>query len=239
MAEVARGRDAELDRLNRAATMAVLGSGVAHELSTPLGVIVGRAEQLIARSQGDERAVKNAQTILDQAEHINQIVRGLLGLARGAPIALQPVEARTLVRDAAALVEHRFSRASVHLLPVVGATLPIVRCEPLLFKHALVNLLLNACDASPPGGIVRVDVHADAAEIAFVVTDEGEGITLEHAARALEPFFTTKPAGQGTGLGLAIANEIAKTHRGSLAIAPMSPRGTRACIRIPVEASPA
>ena len=239
VAEVARGRDVELDRLNRAATMAVLGSGVAHELSTPLGVIVGRAEQLIARVQGDERAVKNAQTILDQAEHINQIVRGLLGLARGAPIALQPVEARALVRDAAELVEHRFSRANVHLLPVVGAGLPVVRCEPLLLKHALVNLLLNACDASPPGTTVRVDVHADAAEITFVVTDEGEGITPGNAARALEPFFTTKPAGQGTGLGLAIANEIAKTHRGSLDIAPMSPRGTRACIRIPIEASPA
>ena len=238
VAEVARSRDIELDRLGRAATMAVLGSGVAHELSTPLGVIVGRAEQLMARAQGDERSIKNAQTILDQAEHINQIVRGLLGLARGAPIALQPVEARALVRDAAALVEHRFSRANVQLMPVVGATLPIVRCEPLLFKHALVNLLLNACDASPPHSTVRIDVHADAKEIAFIVSDDGGGITAEHAERALEPFFTTKPEGQGTGLGLAIANEIAKTHRGSLSIGPISPRGTRACIRIPIKASP-
>ncbi len=239
VAEIARGRDVELDRLNRAATMAAIGSGVAHELSTPLGVIVGRAEQLIARVHGDERAVKNAQAILDEAEHINQVVRGVLGLARGAPIALQAVDARALVRDAAALVEHRFSRANVHLVPAVGALLPELRCEPLLFKHALVNLMLNACDASPAKSTVRVDVHADAAEMAFVVTDEGDGITAQNAARALEPFFTTKPAGQGTGLGLAIANEIAKTHRGSLAIGPTSPRGTRACIRVPIEPSAA
>jgi signal transduction histidine kinase len=164
-------------------------------------------------------------------------VRGLLGLARGAPIALQRVEARSLVRDAAELVEHRFQRANVHLLPAVGGGLPDVRCEPLLFKHALVNLLLNACDASPPKSTVRVDVHADAAEMAFVVTDEGDGITEHAAARAVEPFFTTKPAGQGVGLGLAIANEIAKTHRGSLTIGPRTPRGTRACIRIPIEAA--
>ena len=220
VAEIAHSRDAELDRLNRAATMAALGSGVAHELSTPLGVIIGRAEQLMARVRDDERAVKNAQAILDQAEHINQVVRGLLGLARGAPIALQAVEAHALVRDAAALVEHRFIRANVKLVPGVDSTLPEVRCEPLLFKHALVNLMLNACDAAPPKSTVHVDVHADAAEIAFVVTDEGEGITATNAARALEPFFTTKPAGQGTGLGLAIANEIAKTHRGTLDIAP-------------------
>jgi len=97
--------------------------------------------------------------------------------------------------------------------------------------------MLNACDASPPKSTVRVNVQADAVEMAFVVTDEGEGITAANAARALEPFFTTKPAGQGTGLGLAIANEIAKTHRGSLDVGPLSPRGTRACIRIPIEMS--
>jgi signal transduction histidine kinase len=235
VAETARSRDAELDRVSRAATMAALGSGVAHELSTPLGVIVGRAEQLMARANGDERTTRNAQAILDQADHINRVVRGLLGLARGAPIALQPTTARTLVHDAIELVAHRFLRADVHLVHEVDENLPEVRCEPLLFKHALVNLLLNACDASPPRSTVRVDVHADTAEIAFVVTDEGEGITEAAAARAVEAFFTTKPVGQGTGLGLAIVNEIVKTHRGSLDIAARSPRGTRACIRIPID----
>jgi len=235
VADAARARDAELERVSRAATMAALGSGVAHELSTPLGVIVGRAEQLLARAHGDERQVKNAQTILDQADHIDRVARCLLGLARGAPIALQEIEPGRLVREASELVEHRFARASVQLLPTVGAALPAVRCEPLLFKHALVNLLLNACDASPAGATVRIDVEADAAEVAFIVTDEGEGITPTNAARAIEPFFTTKPVGHGTGLGLAIANEIASTHRGSLAIAPRSPRGTRACVTIPID----
>ena len=233
VADVARAKDAELEQLSRAATMAALGSGVAHEVSTPLGVIVGRAEQLLARSNGDERLVKIAQTIIEQAEHVERVVRGLLGLARGAPIALQEVAPRDLVHDAAALVEHRFARANVHLAHAVAADLPTVRCEPLLFKHALVNLLLNACDASPAGSTVRIEVRADSAEVAFIVTDDGEGITAADAARAVEPFFTTKPVGQGSGLGLAIANEIASTHRGSLAIAPRQPRGTQASITIP------
>jgi signal transduction histidine kinase len=218
--------------------MAALGSGVAHELSTPLGVIVGRAEQILSRVAGDERSVKNVQVILDQADHINQVVRGLLGLARGAPIALQSVDVDGLVRDAAELVRHRFVRANVGLVPRVEASLPSIRCEPLLFKHALVNLLLNACDASPPRSTVRVEVTADIAEMAFIVTDEGDGIAIEHAARATEPFFTTKPAGEGTGLGLAIANEIAKTHRGTLALSRRVPHGTCASIRIPLESRP-
>lgn len=227
-AESDLAHEAELTKLQRAATMAALGSGVAHELGTPLGVIVGRAEQIAAR--GDEKLQKHAQIILDQAEHIDRVVRGFLGLARGAPVELQPTTARTLVGEAAALVEHRFQRADVHLIPAVETEVA-VRCEPLLFKHALVNLMLNACDAAPAKSHVRVEVTADANEVAFTVTDEGEGISTDAAARATEPFFTTKS--HGTGLGLAIASEIAKTHRGSLEIAAIQPRGTRASIRIP------
>ena len=228
-----RAKDAELDRLARAATMAAIGSGVAHELSTPLGVIVGRAEQLAARANGDERIAKAARTILEQVDHVDRVVRGLLGLARGAPIALVPVAPGALVREAAELVDHRFARANVKLDVQVAGELPEVRCEPLLFKHALVNLLLNACDASPAGASVRLDVRASDGELAFVVTDDGEGIAPADAARALEPFYTTKP--QGTGLGLAIAREIASSHRGALAIGPREPHGTRASITVPLE----
>jgi signal transduction histidine kinase len=69
--------------------------------------------------------------------------------------------------------------------------------------------------------------------VAFTVVDDGAGITTENAARATEPFFTTKPAGEGTGLGLAITSEIVKMHRGRLSIEPASPRGTRASVIVP------
>ena len=233
VAEAARARDAELERLSRAATMAALGSGVAHELSTPLGVIVGRAEQLLGR--GDERVERSARTILEQANNIDQVVRGLLGFARGAPIALKEVAPKTLVAEAIDLVEHRFARAGVRVAPAFGADLPVVRCEPLLFKHALVNLLLNACDASPRGGTVRIEVRTEGGEVLFVVDDEGHGIAPGAAARATEPFFTTKPVGEGTGLGLAIASEIVSTHRGTLEIGPRAPRGTCAAIKLPID----
>ena len=239
VAHIARSRDATLERLSRAATMAALGSGVAHELSTPLGVIVGRAEQLLARVGGDERALKAAHTIIEQTEYIDCVVRGLLGLARGAPLALEEIAVHEIVAQTVALVQHRFDRAGCKLATTVGHHISAIRCDPLLLKHALINLLLNACDASPRGAAVELEVQADAAEVAFVVTDEGDGIALADAARAIEPFFTTKPVGQGTGLGLAIANEIAKTHRGSLTIEPRLHNGavcgTRACIRIPIE----
>jgi signal transduction histidine kinase len=112
--------------------------------------------------------------------------------------------------------------------------LPLVACEPRLLEQALANLLLNACDACRPGGLVGLDVRGDVEKVAFVVTDDGEGISTESAARVFEPFFTTKPPGSGTGLGLAISSEIVKHHRGTLTVEPR-PRtaGTRACIEVP------
>jgi two-component system NtrC family sensor kinase len=218
VAELARERDERLARLSKAATMVTLASGVAHEVSTPLGVISGRAEQILERVS-DERTRRSAQAILDQSERIKEVIRGLLELARGGSLAL---------------VEHRFQKGSVRLRSRVSGTLPPLRCDPRLLEQALVNLLLNACDACPPGSTVEVSVTPDAAGVSFVVSDDGEGIPAAHAARAAEPFFTTKPRGKGTGLGLAIVSEIAKSHRGSLSISPGEPRGTRACIHIPL-----
>jgi two-component system, NtrC family, sensor kinase len=102
-----------------------------------------------------------------------------------------------------------------------------------LLEQALANLLLNACDASPRGAKVHVSVRRDAEALAFVVEDEGEGIHADSAARALEPFFTTKAGGRGTGLGLAIVQEITASHGGTLELAQRTPaRGTRATIRL-------
>jgi signal transduction histidine kinase len=234
LAQAAREQDARLQDLARAATMLTMASGVAHEISTPLGVIVGRAEQLLPRVAGDERARRSVEAILDQAEAIHQVVRNFLDLARGGAPSLELVPPERVVAAAMHLVEHRFAQAGVRLSSNLPAGLPPLRCEPRLLQHAVVNLLLNACDACPPGGNVEVSAAVSEGSISFSVLDDGSGITLQDAARATEPFFTTKPASKGTGLGLAIANEIAKSHHGLLSIGPAMTGGTRACVQIPL-----
>lgn len=236
--EVARERDTKLERMNKAALMATLASGVAHEVSTPLAVIVGRAEQLVARAGNDERMARSAQAILEQADHINRVVRGLLGLARGTPPAMESTDPGQVLEAALALVEHRFQQAGVRLEKRVQGPVSAIRCEPLLLEHAVVNLLLNACEASPAGALVAAEVAtAPDGGVLFSVLDEGSGISEAHAARVTEPFFTTKAS--GTGLGLALATEIVKTHRGDLALQPRAPRGTAATIHIPAETAAA
>ncbi len=235
--EVQNERDERLVRADKLATMGALATGIAHEVSTPLGVILGRAEQLLPK-QPDDRARRAVEIITEQTERISAVVRGFLALARGGQPALSRCDPAALAHAATTLVEHRFEKAHLHLDVDVGPDLPKVACEPRLFEQVLVNLLLNACDACADGGTsVSLSVHGDRERVAFVVVDDGVGIRPEVAERATEPFFTTKPQGQGTGLGLAITNEIVKHHCGSLTLSESGTgRGSRACVELPVAA---
>ena len=239
IADLAQQRDERLQRASKAAALGTLAMGVAHELSTPLGVIALRAEQLEARAGGDERTGAAVAAILSQTERMRQIIRGLLGLARGdAPVA-DRVRPRALIDQAVGLVAHRFEKAEVDLRvrlePQADRTLPDVVGDPRLLEHAVVNLLLNACDASPRGASVTVTASAapDDAGVVLRVDDEGSGISPAEADRVMEPFFTTKTSGAGTGLGLALANEIVNSHRGTLTLSARPTGGTSAFIHLP------
>jgi two-component system, NtrC family, sensor kinase len=225
-------RDERLIRADKLATMGALATGIAHEVSTPLGVILGRAEQLLPR-QPDERSRRSVETIAAQIERIHAVIRGFLALARGSRPLTDHCDPAVLARNAIDLVEHRFEKAGVLLSTDVAPELSHVSCEPRLFEQVLVNLLLNACDACHAGGTVALCVRGDHLRVAFVVTDDGIGISPDAAERVTEPFFTTKP--EGTGLGLAIANEIVKHHCGTLTLSsrPNGP-GTRAAVELPV-----
>jgi signal transduction histidine kinase len=238
VAELEQRREGQLEREGRAATMLTFAAGVAHEIATPLSVIHGRAEQLLARAADDPRAANAAQRILDQTARIDGVIRGFLRLARGAEPALERVDAAVVARDAAALVRHRYIKAGVSLR-VDPDDAAVIRGDRRLLEHALVNLLLNACDACGRGGAVSLRVQRDAASVYLEVDDDGVGVGPELVARVTEPFFSTKPAGRGTGLGLAIASEIVKIHRGALSLSPLRPRGTRAVICIPAASASA
>ena len=241
LAALGRERDAELATASRAATLGTLAMGIAHEVSTPLGVIAGRAEQILPRVEGDERAARSVRAILDQTERIRKVIRAFLDIVRGGVPALGDTPPATVLEGAVALVEHRFAAAGVSLEERAEADLPRIHGDVPLLQQAIVNLLLNACDACSRGGHVEASVESEGEgeRVVFTVTDDGRGVTPEEAARATEPFFTTKAPGQGSGLGLAITGEIVKLHRGTLSIEPAKPRGTRASVAVPVPREPA
>jgi signal transduction histidine kinase len=240
VAELEQQREQQLLQIDKLGTMAALATGIAHEVSTPLGVIVGRAEQLLPKVATDERAKKGVESIIEHGTRISRVIRGFLNLVRGESPALERVKPAALAEAARELVEHRFEKAGVRLALDIAPDLPDVAGDPRLLEQVLINLLLNACDACERDGRVQLSARADGGHVAYVVTDDGVGITPDAAARATEPFFTTKP--HGTGLGLAIATEIVKHHGGRLSIVARSseeghengsPRGTRASVELP------
>jgi signal transduction histidine kinase len=234
LASLQQRRDERLERASKAAAMGTLAMGVAHEISTPLSVIAARAEQMAPRVAGDERLSASVAAILSQTDRINQVIRGLLGLARGDAPSAERIYPRSLIENAVTLVEHRFTKAGVRLIRQLDVDIPTVMGDPRLLEHAIINLLLNACDACEAGVDVEIQARRDGSDVEIAVADSGSGISLADVGRALEPLFTTKAREGGTGLGLAIAHEIVASHRGTLLFSARSPRGTRAAIRLPL-----
>jgi len=238
---VERARDAELSRANRMATVAALASGVAHEIGTPLGVIVGRVEQLRSSSAGDAKAMHLLDAIAAQTEHIESVIRGFLGFTRGDTPSASRVAASALGRDSVELVRHRFEQTRVTLAVDdrdQGAS--FVACNATLFGQVLVNLMINALEACDSGDVVSLVLVRVGDSIEFSVIDQGHGIPRAVIERVMEPFFTTKATRGGSGLGLAIAKEIVSHHRGQLTLARRADRegptarGTCVTIRLPL-----
>ncbi len=201
-------------------------------------MIAARAEQLIPKVAHDERLAASANAILSQTSRIKEVIRGLLGLARGDAPSAQRIDPHELIDNAVALVEHRFAKGGVGLGQVVDPNLSTVVGDPRLLEHAIVNLLLNACEACKAGGDVCVKATLKENEVEIAVEDKGEGISLADVDRAREPFFTTKAREGGTGLGLALVHEIVSSHRGQLIFSEVQPHGTRAAITLPRSEEP-
>lgn len=240
--EVERERDAQLSRADRFAMLAAMSTGIAHELGTPLSVIVGRLEQLALIAANDERAARAIAVMSEQTERMNHIIRGFLALARGETPIMENTSPESVVAAARELVRHRFESAEVALAVDLQPLLPQISLDARLFTQAIVNLLVNACDASRAGDEVLLRVRQEDKHVIFEVIDRGQGISAEVAKRATEPFFTTRAGSGGTGLGLAIANEITQQHGGTLELVPhvedgaQGAHGTSAKITISIAA---
>lgn len=237
LAAARRRREEELDRVSRVATLGALAMGIAHELSAPLDTISSRAEQILEFVSNPEMVGSSARVIGDQALRMSRVVRAILGLVRGESPADGALSPAVIAQHAVELVAHRFAAAHVRLTLSADPDVPPIRGDQPLIEHAIVNLLLSACDACDAcdgGGQVELSVRAEDGSAVFTVLDNGSSRAEQAARNAAEPFFSTGPTGHGFGLGLAIAQEILKGHRGALALKPRPHGGTCAEARIPL-----
>jgi signal transduction histidine kinase len=236
----------QLRHADRLTTVGKLASGVAHELGTPLNVVSGRAKMIIRGQVTGPAVLESAQTIVAQSEKMTQIIKQLLGFARRRQPQRKQESLRAIAEHTLDLLGQIAEKAGTTFAPIDSAPDPLVEVDAPLVEQALTNLVVNAIQAMPTGGTIRVRVGVEAAnppadlgetqaEYACVhVTDQGVGMTPDQLEHAFEPFFTTKDVGEGTGLGLSVAYGIVRDHGGWIGAVSEPNKGSRFSIYLPL-----
>ncbi|MDR3632735.1 MAG: ATP-binding protein [Isosphaeraceae bacterium] len=234
----------QLVALQRVSSLGVLAGGICHELNNALTPILNYAK-LGLRNPDPAYRQRAFEKILEGAQRASTITGGVLGLARPRADRREPTDLIRLAHEVTLLVGKDLSRHRVRLeFQVEGQ--PYARVNPAQIQQVLLNLLINARQAMPNGGTVRLRVGPDAtgrmAELS--VADTGVGIAPADLRHIFEPFFTTKTGpddlGQGgTGLGLSVCREIVESHKGRLRAESRTGQGTTFTLRLPMCAAPA
>ena len=222
-----RAREAE-----KLASIATLTAGLAHDVGTPIHIIMGYAE-LMEKSLTDENERKRARLIGEQTKRVTDLIQTLLNISRPhEPNLIRMSLAETLehglqfyrekLKAHGIKVERHFSEVA----PVLG--------DPDQLEQVFLNLFVNAADAMNSGGTLQVYLRApDEESVEVIVRDSGAGIEVEHLKKIFEPFFTTKSRGKGNGLGLLVSKRIIVEHEGSIDVESALGEGTEFRIMLP------
>ena len=210
-------------QLRRSETLAVAGklaSGIAHEVGTPLNIISGRAEMVLASLPPDHPGREDLERIIQQIDRVSNIVRSLLDAVWLGKLEIQRVPVGLLIGRLLPLLEHVVRKRGIAMTTSIPETLPDVAGDPGRLQQVIINLLMNAVEATPDDGQITITAWPGPTDgragVSVEVTDTGSGISPDALGQVFEPFYTTKPVGQGTGLGLAISRDIIRDHGGTI-----------------------
>jgi len=237
---MAKELDANQEHLLQARKIAALGTftaGIAHELNNPINNIYLTAESYMEEYgvKMDGEAREMMRDILVQAERASEIVRNLLDFSRTERPAFSSLAAKEIVQRTVALVKNQIMLAGIKLEVEFSQDLPLVRGNLRNLQQVFMNLLLNAIQAMPNGGDIRICVKSELPDLVrFDISDSGVGIEAQALEHIFEPFYTTKNVGRGTGLGLAVVYALVKRHGGRIEVQSEVGSGTLFSVFIPV-----
>ncbi len=225
---------AQLSEYEKYAALAQLALGAAHEINNPLLGILSHLELELRTSQDPAQRSEIEQCIAG-TKRISSTLRGLVNYARPSPPLLSRISVERLASDTIGFLENQPMLRGKVLENLVPADLPHIRADANQLSQVLLNLLLNAAEATQEGGRITIS----AAKLALVdsveirVSDTGCGIPAEVLAHVFEPFFTTK-RGRGTGLGLSISHAYIKSHGGDMRVDSVLEHGTTVTLTLPL-----
>ena len=233
MAEERRRLEAEIMHAQKLESLGALASGIAHDMNNVLAAILGLASAMQVKHEEDPDLVRTFATLERAATRGKELVAGLTNFSRKGLRTPQAMDLNELIESELELLRHT-TLQRVEVVAVLARPLPRILGEREFLGAALMNLCVNALDGMPDGGILTLrSRRLDDDRIELEVADNGTGMAPEVLARALEPFFTTKPMGKGTGLGLSMVYGTMKAHGGSMEIDSQPGLGTRVRLRFP------
>lgn len=230
---------AELARSERLGALGHLAAGVAHEIRNPLNSIKISAEVLDTKQPSAKEAEELMKLILAEVSHLENFVTNFLSYARQPPPNAIDVDANQLIKDILHPMSTRLANSDISISMELADDLPVIPLDPFQMERALLNIIVNAVDAMPEGGSLRISTRCDTYMtetgtqpcILIEVADSGIGLTAEQLQHVFDPFFTTKEF--GTGLGLSLTKSIVDSHGGDIYIEAGRERGVVTRIRLP------
>lgn len=226
---------ANIEKMKQAERLSAAGqlaASLAHEIRNPLASISGAAGILSRGAAPPEYVHDSLDIIQKESQRLNKLLTGFLNFANPRSPRLQRTDPAALLHSVALLAAHTAEQHRIALVCQPPQLAPEIECDPEQLKQVLLNLVLNAIEASPAGSSVHLDIRAVASRLSIEVADQGAGVAPEAADRLFDPFFTTKPA--GTGLGLAISSMIVSHHSGSLSFRNNPDRGATFRVDLPI-----
>jgi iron only hydrogenase large subunit-like protein/nitrogen-specific signal transduction histidine kinase len=204
-----------LKQSEKLAHMGQLSAGIAHELNNPLGVVIMYSNILLEESSTGDPVREDLKLIVEQAGRCKKIVAGLLNFARKNQVNHQQVSITELLNNS---LESLIIPAKIEIKISNETTNPEAMLDSEQMMQVITNLVKNAIDAMPLGGIINIKLDDTLSDVIIIISDTGTGIKEQDRAKIFEPFFTTKSIGQGTGLGLATAYGVVKMHKGQILV---------------------
>ena len=217
----------------RLAALGQLAAGIGHEINNPLMNIMSLASLIEENMEDDKSDIKDDLKILKkEGQRCARIVQGILSFAREKKPSYISFDMTELLTETIELLRYRIESSKIQLQTQIAPSLPM-QGDANLLQQVLVNILLNAVQASPMGSKIIIDARQSNGTIEIDIIDHGVGITENDYSKIFDPFFTTKEEGQGTGLGLSISYGIVQRHNGSLTLDNTRHGGVKVHICLP------
>lgn len=219
------------------ASVGRLAAGVAHEINNPLTAVLTFTHLVLRRKDLPEEVVADLQTVADQTERVREIVKSLLDFSRQTEITPEATDINRLIENTARLMKNQAHVKGVDLSFEGAAGLSELTLDRNQFQSVLINMIINALDATPAEGRIGIRTRATGmgqeGGVEIAISDTGHGISPDHMEKLFEPFFTTKEVGKGTGLGLAVSAGIVERHGGTVEVKSRAGAGTTFTLWLP------